>query len=156
MLYLIIIGILILLGLAATAAYYVIKLRKVQAQQAQQIENNRQAWQKHRDELVSDLRFIANAMVQKQCEITEGCMRLAVLMDRLDDELQHKHQFSTIRAHFSQTAHMPTHEAYKALTRKEKFKLDNQRYALEEQNREQVLNEAKVLLEYRFDILTPN
>lgn len=156
MLYLIIFGALILLGLGATAAYYVIKLRKVQTQQTQQIQKNREAWQKHRDELASDLKFIANAMVQGQCEITEGCMRLAVLMDRLDDELQHNHQFTTIRAHFSQTAHMPTHEAYKALTRKEKFKLDNQRYALEEQNREQVLNEAKALLAYRFEILTPN
>lgn len=156
MLYLIVLGALILIGLAATAIYYVLKLRRVQKEQAAQIKKNKEAWQKHRDELASDLRFIANAMIQGQCEITEGCLRLKVLMDRLDDELQHKPEFKTIQRHFSQTISMPTHEAYKALSKQAQFKLDKQRYTLEAQNKEQVLAEVEVLATYKFDILQPN
>jgi len=156
MLYLVITATIILAALVATAAYYLIKLRKVKHQQAEQIQRNKDAWQKHRDELASDLRFIANSMLQGQCEITEGCLRIKVLMDRLDDELQHKPKFKTIQAHFAQTITMPTHEAYKALTRQEQFKQDKQRFALEEANREQVLIEVKILSEYKFHILQPN
>lgn len=154
--YLVIIAIAILIALGATAAYYVLKLRKVKQQQAEQIQRNKAAWQKHRDELAADLRFIANSMLQGQCEITEGCLRIKVLMDRLDDELQHKPEFKTIQTHFAQTISMPTHEAYKALSRQEQFKQDKQRFALEEANREQVLIEVKTLSEYKFDILQPN
>lgn len=156
MLYLTIIAIVILLVLSAIAAYYLIKLRKVKQEQADQIQRNKIAWQKHRDELAADLRFIANAMLQGQCEITEGCLRIKVLMDRLDDELQHKPEFKTIQAHFAQTITMPTHEAYKALGKKEQFKIDRQRFALEEENKEQVLIEVKTLSTYKFDILQPN
>lgn len=156
MLYLTIVAIVILVVLSAIAAYYLIKLRKVKQEQSDQIQRNKIAWQKHRDELAADLRFIANAMLQGQCEITEGCLRIKVLMDRLDDELQHKPEFKTIQAHFAQTITMPTHEAYKALGKKEQFKLDRQRFALEEENKEQVLVEVKTLSTYKFDILQPN
>jgi hypothetical protein len=156
MLYLIIAGVIIVTALSATAAYYLIKLRNVKSQQAQQIQHNKDVWQKHRNELAGDLRFIANSMLQGQCEITEGCLRIKVLMDRLDDELQHKPEFKTIQAHFAQTITMHTHEAYKALSKKEQFKQDKQRFALEQKHKEQVLIEVKTLSEYKFDILQPN
>jgi len=156
MLYLIILAVLIILALAGTAIYYVTKLKRVQKQQEEQVKKNKAAWEAHRNELASDIKFIAHSMIQEQCEITEGCMRIAVLMDRLDDELQHKPEFKTIREHFSLTISMPTHQAYKDLSRKEQFKLDKQRYALEEKNKDQVLEEAKTLLHYNFEILNPN
>lgn len=156
MVYLITAAIVIVVALSAVAAYYLIQLKRVKKAQAKQIQINKEAWQKHRDELAGDLRFIANAMLQGQCEITEGCLRLKVLMDRLDDELQHKPEFKTIQAHFAQTINMPTHEAYKALSKQEQFKLDKTRYNLEAQNKEQILIEVKTLAEYKFDILQPN
>lgn len=156
MFYLILIATIILLALGATATYYTLKLKNVRKEQALQIQQNRAAWQKHREELAADLRFIANAMLQGQCEITEGCLRIKVLMDRLDDELQHKPEFKTIQSHFADTIGMPTHEAYTALSKQEQFKLDRQRYALEEQNKEQVLLEVKTLSQFKFDILQPN
>ncbi|NVK36385.1 MAG: DUF2489 domain-containing protein [Gammaproteobacteria bacterium] len=156
MAYLIAAAAVIILGLSAIAAYYIIKLNQVKKAQAEQIKKNKAAWQKHRDELASDLRFIANAMLQGQCEITEGCLRIKVLMDRLDDELQHKPEFKTIQSHFAQTIQMPTHEAYKALSKQEQFKLDKTRYGLEAKNKDQILIEVQTLAEYKFDILQPN
>lgn len=156
MLYLVITAIIILLILSAVAGYYLLKLRKAKQLQAQQMQQNQDAWQKHRNELASDLHFIANSMLQGQCEITEGCLRIVVLMDRLDDELQHKPEFKTIQAHFAQTINMPTHAAYKALSKKEQFKQDKLRFSLEEQHKEQVLLEVKTLSEYKFDTPLPN
>jgi len=156
MLYLIILAVAIVVVLSAVAIYYVVKLKRVQKQQAEQIKKNKEAWQAHRNELANDLKFIAQSMLQGQCEITEGCLRIVVLMDRLDEDLQHKPEFKTIREHFSLTVSMPTHQAYKDLSKQEQFKLDKQRYNLEAKNKEQVLEEAKILASYNFEILTPN
>ncbi|WP_396586177.1 DUF2489 domain-containing protein [Bermanella sp. R86510] len=150
---LLIAGAAIITVLIAIAAYYLIKLSKARKEQAQAIAKNKAAWQAHRDDVAADIRFIASSMVQGQCEITEGCLRLGVLMDRLDESLQHKPEFATIRMHFAKTIHMPTHDAYKALTPKQQFKLDQERFTLEEENKEQVLKEAKVLAEHKFEIL---
>ena len=89
-------------------------------------------------------------MIQGQCEITEGCLRLKVLMDRLDETLQEQEHFKAIIAHFQATSSMPTHKAYASLTRKEQFALDNKRYLLEHKSKEAILQEAKTLLKYDF------
>jgi len=145
------IAVTILLVLSCIAAYYLIKLRKVKEQQQEQIEENHQAWLKRQQELVADLRFIASSILQGQCEITEGCMRLKVLMDHLDKELALKTEFQTIQFYYQQTINMPHHEAYKALTRKQQFSWDKKRFALEEKYRDQILVEANHLVQYPFN-----
>ena len=140
----------IILSLSATAAYYLLKLRKIKQHQNQQVSLNRQAWLDGQEALAADIRFIAKAMVQQQCEITEGCLRLKVLMDRLDETLQHHSDYQTIQRHYQKTAHMPHHQAYQALNRKQQFKLDQARFELESQHRQQVLLEAKRLANHQF------
>ncbi len=147
---LIFVAIAIILTLSVIAGYYLLKLRGVKQQQNEQIQLNRQAWLDSQEELAGDIRFIAKAMVQQQCEITEGCLRLKVLMDRLDETLQHQTQYQTIQLHYQKTAHMPHHQAYKALTKKQQFKLDQDRFELEGQHRQQILLEAKLLSDYQF------
>ena len=149
--FLIFIAITILLILSCIAAYYLIKLRKVKKQQQEQIAENQQAWLKRQQELVADLRFIASSMLQGQCEITEGCMRLKVLMDHLDKELALKTEFQTLQFYYQQTIDMPHHEAYKSLSRKQQFSWDKKRFALEEKYRDQILVEANHLVQFPFN-----
>lgn len=156
MTYLVIIAAIILLILSAVAGYYLLQVHQLKKRQAEQIKSNQEAWKAHQEELAKDVRFIASSMVQGQCEITEGCLRLQYLMDKLDEELKNKPEFQRIHLHYRQTQHMPTHEAYKALKRKDQFKLDNERFKLEDQNRDGVLEEAALLLTYRFERLNPN
>ncbi len=141
----------ILLALSGVAAYYWIKLKKVQNQQKAQIAQNQKAWLDRQQELAADIRFIANSMLQEQCEITEGCMRLKVLMDHLDQDLAQKTEFQTLQFYYQQTLSMPHHEAYKALNRKEQFSQDKKRFALEDKYREQILIEAKHIVQYPFN-----
>ena len=149
----VLIAALIVIGLAATAVYYLWQL-KLQTQRQQQEYAKAQAeWRKKKQSLASDIKFIAQAMVEQQCEITEGCLRIKVLMDHLDPNLQHKKEFSTIQQMHSLTSNMATHEAYKALPRKEQFKQDKERFRLEELHRDAVLKEAKIIVSYQFEIL---
>ena len=148
---LIFIAAIILLALSCVAAYYWIKLKRVQNQQKAQIAQNQKAWLDRQQELAADIRFIANSMLQEQCEITEGCMRLKVLMDHLDQDLAQKTEFQTLQFYYQQTQNMPHHEAYKALNRKEQFSQDKKRFALEDKYREQILIEAKHIAQYPFN-----
>ena len=156
MTYFIIAAAIVLLILSSIAGFYLWKVRQLKKNQADQIKRNQEAWKAHQEELAKDVRFIANSMVQGQCEITEGCMRIQYLLDKLDEELKNKPEFQAIHIHYRQTAHMPIRDAYKALSRKEQFKLDQQRFSLEEENRERVIAEATTLLTYRFERLNPN
>ncbi len=140
----------ILITLSVVAGYYLLKVKKAKRQQKQNTQENLQAWTGKQEELAADIRFIANSMLQQQCEITEGCLRLKVLMDRLDENLQHQAQFKTIQLHYQKTSDMPHHQAYKALTKKQQFKQDQLRFQLEEQHRQQVLVEAKSLADFQF------
>ncbi len=137
--------------LCAAAAYYLIKLSKLKQAQKKHIQMNQQAWLKAQEELASDIRFLANALVTQQCDITEGCLRIMVLMTRLDENLPHKEQFKTIASHYQQTQNMPHHQAYKALNRKQQHQLDQTRFKLEDKHREQILVEAKDLSHYSFN-----
>ncbi len=146
-------ALIIIAALSGVAVYYLWQVKKQNEQLKQQQAEQKKAWREKKEELAKDIKFIAQAMVQEQCEITEGCLRIKVLMDHLDTDLQHKPEFKTIQHMFSLTSSMPTHQAYKALSPKERFKLDNQRYRYEDEHRDNVLAEAKQLMQYQFDIL---
>ena len=151
--YIIAAAITLIVVLCGIAVYYLVKLHQAKKAQQQAIAQGEAAWRDKQKEIASDLRFIASGMVQEQCEITEGCMRLTVLMDRLDENLRFKPEYSAIKAHFEATAHMPTHDAYKALTPKQRFELDKQRFSLEKKNKSAVLKDAKILATERFQVL---
>lgn len=147
------VALIIIAALSGIAAYYIWQVKKQNTRLKAEQEEQKKAWRQKKEELAKDIRFIAHSMVQEQCEITEGCMRIKVLMDHLDGDLQSKPEFQTIQRVFSLTSDMPTHQAYKDLSRKEQFKLDNKRYKIEDDNRELVMAEAKTLVSYKFDIL---
>ena len=105
-------------------------------------------------ELVGDIRFIANSVLQQQCEITEAVLRLHYLISTLEPEVWHSHELATVRKHHEATREMPILDAYKALTKKEQFRLDNQRYALEEEHKLAVERELRWLAAYHFPSVT--
>lgn len=148
-----VVAFIIIAALGGIAAYYVWQVKKQNAQLKAEQEAQKKAWREKKEELAKDIKFIANSMVQDQCEITEGCLRIKVLMDHLDGDLQFKPEFKAIQQVFTLTSDMPTHKAYKELPRKEQFKLDKKRYKIEDEHRELVLAEAHALVSYQFDIL---
>lgn len=147
---LLIIATIVIVALSLIASYYLLKVRQLNKQQLEQNKQNQAAWQANQDELIKDIQFIANSMLQQQCEITEGCMRLGYLIPKVDDSEAIKNTFKHIYNHYTATAHMPIKEAYQALDKKEQFKLDSERFSLEAKNTEGVLQDCKKLAVHIF------
>jgi hypothetical protein len=146
----IIFAVAIIVILAILAGYYLFKVRQVTLQEKAQTKENHQAWLLHRNNLIKDIHFIANSMTQEQCEITEGCMRLEYLIDKVDDSEQIRATFNYIYEHYNATAHMPIKDAYQSLSKKEQFKLDKERSRLEAQNKVNVLKDTSRLSQHPF------
>lgn len=103
--------------------------------------------------IISDIKFIANALKQEQCELTEAVLRIHHLSDALDTDIMLKTEFKNLHAFFLKIRDMPIKEAYKALSKKERFALDQQRYFLEAQYSKDILADIEIILAGAFDNL---
>ncbi len=132
---LIILAVLVIIPLA----WYAWSLtRKVQAMEEEQEREEAEAamqLRKHQEELISDIRFVSRSVLQQQCDITEGVLRL-------------------LRAHHTATRSMPILDEYKALTPKQQFKIDKERLTLEHDNRLTIERDLKWLSTYSFPQVT--
>ena len=71
---------------------------------------------------VESIGVIASAMKDKQCEYTEGCIRLKQLIEQVEPELLTLDEFSVIELVFRETEHMPINEQWQQLDKKAKSK----------------------------------
>lgn len=154
--WLLVIAGLIILVLALTAAYFWLKVSRQQKNQRQLQAEQQTALMEKRRNIATDIQFIANAMLEGQCEITEGSIRIASLMKALDTELIQQPEFSAIFALYQNSRQLATHQAYQELSAKERLRQDKIRLTLEDDYSEQILREAKILVSYRFAVLHPH
>ena len=78
---------------------------------------------------VDSIRVIVNAMDEDQCEYTEGCIRLKMLLDQIAPELLQQPEYAIIETMYKETEHMPIKEDWKQLDKKVKAKLTNERFS---------------------------
>ncbi|MBA35921.1 MAG: hypothetical protein CMI14_10925 [Oleispira sp.] len=154
---LVIIATVIIICLALYAAYLHIQIKSNQKEAQIKDEEERQLAQQNLDKrnnkIIADIRFIAQSLITEQCEITEGVLRIHHLADAIDTDIMQQQQFASLRRHFSATKNMAIKDAYKALTKKERFQQDQQRFRLEQENKEQVLAEVQLIIQYSFNNL---
>ena len=92
---------------------------------------------------------IAWAMQQGQCELSEGSLRVWVLLDHYvesepqDNELR----YPGIFALYDQIKEMPTHQARKKYKNGEIMKMDKIRWQSEQQNKTQIETDVSKLIE---------
>lgn len=152
--------ILALLIITALAGYAFFLQREVKKKQLEDIEADnaerklaQDNLDKRNNSIISDIRFIAQALLTDQCEVTEGVLRIHHLADAIDSDLMLQPEFSTLHEHFNQCKGMAIKDAYKELSKKQRFQQDNQRFRLEEQNKDGVIKEAELLIKYSFNSL---
>jgi len=116
----------------------------------QRIENLQVMLQEQYKHRVDSIRVIANAMDEGQCEFTEGCIRLKMLIDQLDPTLLEREELAIISHIYAETEHMPIKEDWKQLDKKVKTKLTNERFALEGKNHEAIAAAVKALRQHQF------
>lgn len=134
--FLIILAVLILLSMAGYAVHLFLKLRK-QKQFFQQAQNIRML------NIAESIEIIAKAMQSKQCDLSEGVLRLKPLLDILGHKLS---LYPAMWALYQVVENMPILDARKNLKRNERMKLDLEREAKEIELEEQIQAELPELL----------
>ena len=94
---------------------------------------------------IESIKHIAQFMAEEQVELSEGCIRIKILLDHVAPELHEHPTFGIFNKMYLATEHMPTHEARKEADNKLIRKLDMERLKLEAENKEAIVTASKQL-----------
>ncbi|MFZ7198691.1 DUF2489 domain-containing protein [Avibacterium avium] len=133
---LIALGLLIIVGMAA----YAVKLLRALKNQKQALENARLARVKR---LKESIEIIARAMQNGDCNLSEGAIRLKMLLDPLGLKIT---TYPALAELYDVVKEMPTHQARKELKKNERMRLDLTRESAEAELESKILLELNQLL----------
>lgn len=104
---------------------------------------------KRNERATESIRVIALAMQQEQCDLSEGSIRISVLLDHIvhKQPQDYRTRYPAIHDLYDRIKHMPTHDARKELGKKEVAKLDMQRWKHEAELKEAIETELPSLTE---------
>lgn len=129
---------------------YILKtLKKMKALNEQEQVLTKQIHQAQEDMRLSasqSIKVLAQCMIDEQVELSEGCIRIKVLLDHIAPEFHDDPYFKIFAQIYDATRHMPTHEARKATDKKTIMKLDLERLKLEAEHKEEILSASRQLL----------
>lgn len=122
-----------------------LSIAKQQAEAQARLEESKR---QRNSKLADSIHLIARAMKEKQCEYSEGCLRVWVLMSQysFSQQRQLSDDFAGIFKMYDAVKEMPTHDARKKYSKKEIFKLDSARWRAEEQLEAEILADCEKLL----------
>jgi hypothetical protein len=150
------VGAAIIIGLAFYAGQLLYKLSaqkkliiKTKAEQKQKLAQSRL---KRNAKLADSIHLLARAMNEEQCEFSEGCLRVWVLMSQygFENERDLTAQYPGIHKMYQVVREMPTHEARKKYSKKEIFKQDKARWHAEKTLKDEIkADSAKIIEEFK-------
>jgi hypothetical protein len=103
---------------------------------------------KRDNHVVESVITIAMAMEQGQCELSEGALRIAVLLDHHSSALATDYTacYPAIHDMYERIKHMPTHAARKQLPKAEIRAMDREREGYERELEQALVAEARALV----------
>lgn len=144
---LVVVGILIILVLAAVAGRLVYKVflqKKDRVVKLQTLEAANQKSQIERREWVNkSIQILAQAVHKDELTLTEASIRIAGLLDSLDVQADIKTEFSAFYQLREKTSHIPYLEAWQNLSNAEQKKFDLERLRYESTFNDFVMDAAK-------------
>ncbi len=104
---------------------------------------------KRNENLLGDIRYIASAMIDDRCGLSEGVIRISNLLLALQTpkRIDWSARFPCVFQLYNSVKELPTHEARNKMPRQQRMRQDLQREAEEETLRQQIIEEAKALTE---------
>lgn len=138
--------------IVAALAFYAGKLLwQLQQQTKQRQQDELQYQQKLADKrryLTDSIILICRAMLEQQCELSEGALRVWVLLDHLQPDRQPDPVLSYPGLHqmYQVVKDMPTHEARKQQSKQQLFQQDKIRLNAEQELKQAILADSKALL----------
>ncbi|WP_338590971.1 DUF2489 domain-containing protein [Shewanella khirikhana] len=146
---LVIIAVVIVLALAAYAASLLWKLKKQNEARAAVEAERKAATDARRESIFEDIRYIAHAMLEDRCEVSEGVVRIARLFEVLSLSERVSGDYPALFQHFERIRNHPIMEERKALPKQERMKLDFERMKSEAELTEAILDDAKRLKDFK-------
>ncbi len=147
-------GALIVIGLAFYAGQLLWQL-KIQTEQQ---KKRKHAFDKEKAikniKLSDSINLIAKAMKEKQCEYSEGCLRVWVLMSQytFDEQVNLEATYPGVFKMYQVVEEMPTHKARKKYSKKEIFNMDKVRINAEKELEDEIKPDlAKLIVEFPAD-----
>ena len=139
---------LIIAVLVIIAGYYLYQLQQLRVRQKHAEEEAQRFALEQTERNRKSIKIIAQGLLDEQLTLTEGCIRITVLMENLPIEGNVREEFSAFRLLAAATSHIPILEDWKKLKAKQKLEFDRQRKSLESDHREFVLDAARRILEH--------
>lgn len=145
----IILGFIILVALTSYATFLLLKLkRQKQRQHAEQAARALTAKAK-RAQVLDDIRYIATAMQEDRCEISEGVVRIGRLFEILSLSERVAPEFPALFQHFELIKDHPIMDARQALPKQQRMKLDLLRMKSEAALEQGISEDVKKLSSYQ-------
>lgn len=137
----VVLGLVVVLGLAFYAG-------RLLGQLKQQNQRRNKALEKRNENLYESIVTIAKAMDQGQCPLSEGALRLVVLLDLRVESQQaaYAKRYPALHDMYERIKHMPTHEARKQYPKGEIRKMDSEREGYEQELEDVILKDIRQLL----------
>lgn len=143
-----IIALIVIIPLAIYAGMLLSQLKKQAAEQAVAAQEQQLALKEHDTKIFNSVVIIVRAMKEEQCDISEGCWRLSVLLDSLRLSSELNTLFPSVYELYNAIKHMPILEERKKLEKKDRMKLDFKRIKLEADLAPKIQSDIEQLHQY--------
>ena len=146
---------LISIGVIAIAllAWFIVKQLREQREAARRLaeqqENLAIESAANRRYLTESIRIISNAILHDdKITLTEGCMRLKVMIDNYDATLHQDPDYQVIEEVYGKTAHIPILKDWKALDKKSQRTFQMEMFKVEAECQERIRAAAQRLIDH--------
>lgn len=147
-LYAIIFAVIIIAALSFYAGKLLKQLAKQKQLQQQAELARQQGLASHDHKVLASVLIITRAMKEEQCDFSEGCWRLSVLLTSLKTSSELALQFPAIFKLYNEIKHLSILEDRKQLTKQQRMKQDLQRMTLEAELHDEIVKELDLLQQY--------
>jgi hypothetical protein len=105
-----------------------------------------EAVRKREESIVESLGLIARALINEQCDLSEGCIRIKKLKEIIP-RLEDNKDLKIFNQMYAEIEKFPILEARNSQSSQEKFKQDKERFKIEDIYKIQIINTCKTLLD---------
>jgi len=144
----IVVAVIIIVCLAFYAGTLLKKVAEQKKAQQQAEFAREQALAKHDKKVLASVQIIVRAMEEEQCDFSEGCWRLSVLLDSLKLSSELAQQFPAIFQLYNEIKHLSILDERKKLEKKQRMKQDYQRITIEAKLHSEVMADLNLLKQY--------
>lgn len=141
-------GIVIIIGLSVYAGFLLSALNKQKKQHIEAEKAHQQALHNHDKKVLDSVVIITRAMQAQQCDFSEGCWRLCVLLDSMKTADSQAQQFPAIFQLYDAIKDLSILDARKNLPKQQRMKEDLTRAKAEAAFTDNISAELPLLLQY--------